>query len=81
MDHADGDLEPVGHAGHTPMWSAAWAPEADESGWGWSEAGEEARCVRVRHLRARRKADRIVTERYHDTHQATELSHFEFHML
>ena len=47
------------------MWSAAWAPEADESGWGWSEAGEEARCVRVRRLRARRKADRIVTERYH----------------
>ena len=37
----------------------------DESGWGWSEAGEEARCVRVRRLRARRKADRIVTERYH----------------
>ncbi|OMG10922.1 hypothetical protein BKH08_07255 [Actinomyces naeslundii] len=47
------------------MWSAAWAPEADESGWGWSEAGEEARCVRVRRLRARQKADRIVTERYH----------------
>ena len=37
----------------------------DESGWGWSEAGEEARCVRVRRLEARRKADRIVTERYH----------------
>ena len=47
------------------MWSAARAPEADESGWGWSEAGEEARCVRVRRLEARRKADRIVTERYH----------------
>ncbi|OMG37958.1 hypothetical protein BKH14_10340 [Actinomyces naeslundii] len=47
------------------MWSTTWAPEADESGWGWSEAGEEARCVRVRRLRARRKADRIVTERYH----------------
>ena len=64
-DHADSDHEPVGHAGHSPMWSTTWAPEADESGWGWSEAGEEARCVRVRRLRARRKADRIVTERYH----------------
>ena len=47
------------------MRDAAWTPEADESGWGWSEAGEEARCVRVRRLEARRKADRIVTERYH----------------
>ena len=64
-DHADGDHEPVGHAGPSPTWDAAWAPEADESGWGWSEAGEEARCVRVRRLEARRKADRIVTERYH----------------
>ena len=45
----------------------------DESGWGWSEAGEEARCVRVRRLRARRKADRIVTERYHRGGTATEI--------
>ena len=44
----------------------------DESGWGWSEAGEEARCVRVRRLRARRKADRIVTERYHRSGTAAE---------
>ena len=48
-------------------------PKADESGWGWSEAGEEARCVQVRRLRARRKADRIVTERYHRGGTATEI--------
>ena len=62
---ADGDHEPVGHAGPSPTWDEVWTLEADESGWGWSEAGEEARCVRVRRLEARRKADRIVTERYH----------------